>query len=118
MAHNKFSSGNKTHTCANSSITGAINYIALGGGGGAGGTAFNSGTSITGIGNNGGSGGGGSYRFVGGLPPAAGGTSTQLSTYGYGTGGSGNSYGSPNQYGGGGGGASGATNGTSATGNN
>jgi hypothetical protein len=99
---------------ANSSITGAINYIALGGGGGAGGSA--SGV-ITGIGNNGGSGGGGSYRNIGSVA-AAGGTSTQFSTYGYGTGGSGNSYGSPWQYGGGGGGASGTTNGTSATGNN
>ena len=99
---------------ANSSITGAINYIALGGGAGAGGSA--SGV-ITGIGNNGGSGGGGSYRNIGSVA-AAGGTSTQFSTYGYGTGGSGNGYGSPWQYGGGGGGASGTTNGTSATGNN
>jgi hypothetical protein len=99
---------------ANSSITGAINYIALGGGAGAGGSA--SGV-ITGIGNNGGSGGGGSYRNIGGVA-AAGGTSTQFSTYGYGTGGSGNSYGSPWQYGGGGGGASGTTNGASSTGNN
>jgi hypothetical protein len=87
----------------NSSITGAINYIALGGGGGAGGSAYGT---ITGIGNNGGSGGGGSYRLIGSVA-AAGGTSTQLSTYGYGTGGSGNGYGSPWQYGGGGGGASG-----------
>jgi hypothetical protein len=99
---------------ANSSIAGAINYIALGGGGGAGGSA--SGT-ITGIGNNGGSGGGGSYRNIGSVA-AAGGTSTQFSTYGYGTGGSGNGYGSPWQQGGGGGGASGTTNGTSGTGNN
>jgi len=99
---------------ANSSITGAINYIALGGGAGAGGSA--SGV-ITGIGNNGGSGGGGSYRNIS-QSAGAGGTSTQLSTYGYGTGGSGNSYGSPWQYGGGGGGASGVTNGASSTGNN
>ena len=98
----------------NSSITGMINYIALGGGGGAGGSA--NGT-ITGIGNNGGSGGGGSYKNIS-QSAAAGGTSTQFSTYGYGSGGSGNSYGSPWLYGGGGGGASGATNGTSATGNN
>jgi hypothetical protein len=88
---------------ANSSITGAINYIALGGGGGAGGSA--NGT-ITGIGNNGGSGGGGSYRNIANAA-AAGGISIQFSTYGYGNGGSGNSYGSPWQYGGGGGGASG-----------
>ena len=99
---------------ANSSITGAINYTALGGGGGAGGSA--SGV-ITGIGNNGGSGGGGSYKLIGSVA-AAGGTYTQFSTYGYGTGGNGNSYGSPWQYGGGGGGASGVTNGTSSTGNN
>jgi hypothetical protein len=98
----------------NSSITGIINYIALGGGGGAGGSL--NGT-ITGIGNNGGSGGGGSYRNIS-QSAAAGGTSTQLSTYGYGSGGSGNSYGSPWVTGGGGGGASGTTNGTSATGNN
>jgi len=98
----------------NSSITGMINYIALGGGGGAGGSL--NGT-ITGIGNNGGSGGGGSYRNIS-QSAAAGGTSTQLSTYGYGSGGSGNSYGSPWVTGGGGGGASGTTNGTSATGNN
>jgi len=98
----------------NSSITGAINYTALGGGGGAGGSATGV---ITGIGNNGGSGGGGSYRYIS-QSTGAGGTSTQFSTYGYGTGGNGNSYGSPWQYGGGGGGASGITNGTSATGNN
>ena len=98
----------------NSSITGAINYTALGGGGGAGGSATGV---ITGIGNNGGSGGGGSYRNIS-QSAGAGGTSTQFSTYGYGIGGNGNSYGSPWQYGGGGGGASGITNGTSATGNN
>jgi hypothetical protein len=102
---------------ANSSITGAINYIALGGGGGAGGSAFNGGTIITGIGNNGGSGGGGSYRFTTPNTPAVGGISTQLSTYGYGSGGNGNSY-EPGGGGGGGGGASGITNGSSSTGNN
>jgi len=99
---------------ANTSISGTINYVAIGGGGGAGGS-FNG--TITGIGNNGGSGGGGSYRNIS-QSAAAGGTSIQFSTYGYGTGGNGNSYGSPWQYGGGGGGASGITNGTSATGNN
>jgi hypothetical protein len=98
----------------NSSITGTINYIALGGGGGAGGSL---GGVVSGIGNNGGSGGGGSYRNIYTVAAAAG-TSTQLSTYGYGTGGSGNSYGSPWNTGGGGGGASGITNGTSANGNN
>jgi hypothetical protein len=82
------------------SITGAINYIAIGGGGGAGGS-FNA--TITGIGNNGGSGGGGSYKLVS-QSAAAGGISTQVLTYGYGSGGNGNSYGSPWQYGGGGGG--------------
>jgi hypothetical protein len=99
---------------SNSSITGTINYIALGGGGGAGGSL---GGVVSGIGNNGGSGGGGSYRNIYTVAAAAG-TSTQLSTYGYGSGGSGNSYGSPWNTGGGGGGASGATNGTSSTGNN
>jgi hypothetical protein len=98
----------------NSSITGMINYTAIGGGGGAGGSA--NGT-ITGIGNNGGSGGGGSYRNLGGVS-AAGGTSIQFSTYGYGNGGNGNGYGGGSQYGGGGGGASGITNGTSPAGNN
>ena len=99
---------------ANSSITGAINYIALGGGAGAGGSA--SGV-ITGIGNNGGSGGGGSYKGTTGA--SAGGISTQFSTYGYGTGGSGNSYfGTGGSPGGGGGGASGITNGSSPAGNN
>ena len=97
-----------------SSITGSINYTALGGGGGAGGSL---GGVVSGIGNNGGSGGGGSYRNIGSVAAAAG-TSTQFSTYGYGSGGSGNSYGSPWVYGGGGGGASGVTNGTSSTGNN
>ena len=98
----------------NSSITGMINYTAIGGGGGAGGSA--NGT-ISGIGNNGGSGGGGSYRNLGGVS-AAGGTSIQFSTYGYGNGGNGNGYGGGSQNGGGGGGASGITNGTSEAGNN
>ena len=97
---------------ANSSITGAINYIALGGGGGAGGSAFNYPTPITGIGSNGGSGGGGTFPATTGFP--AGGTSTQLSTYGYGNGGNGNPY--TSQIGGGGGGASGIVKG-SGTGN-
>jgi len=98
---------------ANSSITGTINYIALGGGGGAGGSAFNYPTPITGIGSNGGSGGGGTYPVTSGVYPA-GGTSTQFSTYGYGNGGNGNPY--TSQIGGGGGGASGVIKG-SGTGN-
>ena len=102
---------------ANSSITGGVNYTALGGGGGAGGSAFQNITNgITGIGNNGGSGGGASYRG-GSVSFAAGGGSTQLSTYGYGNGGSGNNYNSPGESGGGGGGASGVTNGISGIGN-
>ena len=99
---------------ANSSITGGVNYTALGGGGGAGGSAYGT---ITGIGSNGGSGGGGAYKGTTGA--SAGGISTQFSTYGYGTGGSGNSYfGTGGSPGGGGGGASGITNGSSPAGNN
>ena len=96
---------------ANTSISGTINYVAIGGGGGAGGS-FNG--TIIAIGNNGGSGGGGSYS--GSQIIRAGGTSTQVSTYGYGSGGNGNSY--VSQIGGGGGGASGTTTAGSGTGNN
>jgi hypothetical protein len=102
----------------NSSITGGVNYTALGGGGGAGGSAFQNITNgITGVGNNGGSGGGGSYRGAS-VSFTTGGTSTQFSTYGYGNGGSGNDYNTPGESGGGGGGASGMKNGISGIGNN
>ncbi len=99
----------------NSSIIGPnVSYIALGGGGGAGGSVNGV---VSGIGNNGGSGGGGSYRSLSQVS-AAGGTSTQFSTYGYGNGGNGGSYGSPWQEGGGGGGAGGSVSGASPTGAN
>jgi hypothetical protein len=93
---------------ANSSITGGINYTAIGGGGGAGGTGFNYPTPITGIGSNGGSGGGGAYSATASFP--IGGTSTQFLTYGYGNGGSGNPY--TSRISGGGGGASGIMKGS------
>jgi len=98
-----------------SSIIGqGVNYVALGGGGGAGGSA---GGNVSGIGNNGGSGGGGSYKNIS-QSAAAGGNTIQFSTYGYGNGGNGGSYGSPWSYGGGGGGASGTVVGVSGTGAN
>jgi hypothetical protein len=77
----------------NSSITGGINYIALGGGGGAGGSSL--GGAYIGKGNNGGSGGGGSISSVaggGGNSSGNGGTSIQFTTYGYGSGGDGTTY--------------------------
>ena len=72
----------------NSSITGGINYTALGGGGGAGGSSL--GGAYIGKGNNGGSGGGGSIFNAGGS--GNGGTSIQFTTYGYGSGGDGTTY--------------------------
>jgi len=72
----------------NSSITGGINYTALGGGGGAGGSSL--GGAFIGKGNNGGSGGGGSIFNAGGS--GNGGTSIQFTTYGYGSGGDGTTY--------------------------
>jgi hypothetical protein len=77
----------------NSSITGGINYTALGGGGGAGGSSL--GGVYIGKGNNGGSGGGGSISSVaggGGNSSGNGGTSIQFTTYGYGSGGDGTTY--------------------------
>jgi hypothetical protein len=106
---------------ANSSISGGINYTAIGGGGGGGGIYLD--VNALCIGKNGGSGGGGGQRgYIEGVSTTNGGISTQFSTYGYGNGGAGNinlyeharlGY----QAGGGGGGASGITNGSSAKGN-
>ena len=106
---------------ANSSITGGINYTAIGGAGGGGGIYLD--VNALCIGKDGGSGGGGGHLgYTEGVSTTNGGISTQFSTYGYGNGGAGNKFFYDlarlgYQAGGGGGGASGITNGSSAKGN-